>query len=123
MHWFMTAFRRYAEFSGRSRRKEFWGFILIYMLGGIALAIADVVLGFFSGEIGLGLLSGLFMLVLLVPSLAVTIRRLHDIDRSGWWYLVGFIPLVGAIVLLVFSLKDGTPGPNRFGDDPKGASA
>lgn len=123
MDGFVTAFRRYAEFSGRSRRREFWGFMLIYILGCIALAIADVVLGLFSANIGLGLLSGLFALVLLVPSLAVTIRRMHDIDRSGWWYLVGFVPLVGGIVLLVFSLQGGTPGPNRFGEDPKGAAA
>lgn len=123
MDGFVTAFRRYADFSGRSRRREFWGFMLVYILGCIALAIADVALGLFSGDIGLGLLSGLFVLVLLVPSFAVTIRRLHDIDRSGWWYLVGFVPLVGGIVLLVFSLRDGTPGSNRFGENPKGATA
>ena len=119
MHWFMTAFRRYADFSGRSRRKEFWGFALICVLGGIALVIADVALGTYNPESGLGLLSGLFTLVLLVPSVAVTVRRLHDIDRSGWWYLIGFIPLLGGIVLLVFSLRDGTPGSNRFGESPK----
>lgn len=119
MHGFMTALRRYAEFSGRSRRREFWGFALICVLVGIALVFVDVAMGMYQPESGLGLLSGIFTLALLVPSVAVTVRRLHDIDRSGWWYLIGFIPLLGGIVLLVFSLRDGTSGSNRFGESPK----
>jgi uncharacterized membrane protein YhaH (DUF805 family) len=65
------------------------------------------------------LLSSIFSLAVLVPSIAVSVRRLHDIDRTGWWVLIGLVPLVGWIVLLVFHVQDGTPGPNRFGPDPK----
>jgi uncharacterized membrane protein YhaH (DUF805 family) len=72
---------------------------------------------------GVGLLSGIYGLAILIPSLAVTVRRLHDIDRSGWWILIGLVPLIGTIVLLVFAVTEGTPGTNQYGLNPKEATA
>src|SRR5699024_7886209 len=104
---------RYADFTGRSRRSEFWWFALFCLLLNIALAIvgevSDILGGILSFVIGLGLI---------VPIIAVAVRRLHDIDRTGWWVLINLIPLIGWIVLLVFFVQRGTPGENRFGPDP-----
>ncbi|GAA4671352.1 DUF805 domain-containing protein [Phytohabitans rumicis] len=112
---------KYVEFGGRARRAEYWWFVLFSVLLGIVTSILDVALGtdFEGSFMSSGLFSLIANLALLLPSLAVAVRRLHDIDRSGWWILIGLIPLVGVIVLLVFSLQDGTPGPNRFGPSPK----
>ena len=123
MNWYLEALKKYATFEGRARRKEYWFFVLFNVLAIIVLEILDVVLGTFSKETGFGLLSGLYAIAVLLPSLAVTVRRLHDTDRSGWWILINFIPLIGAIVLLIFTLLDGTPGSNRFGPNPKGEAA
>jgi uncharacterized membrane protein YhaH (DUF805 family) len=79
--------------------------------------------GTFSSSSNVGLLNGVYSLAVLIPSLAVTVRKLHDIDRTGWWILIGLVPLIGTIVLLVFALLDGTPGDNRYGPNPKEASA
>ena len=115
MSWFLMALKKYAEFSGRSRRSEYWFFILFYILIAIALAFVDGAMG---AATGFGVLSGIFALAMFIPSLAVTVRRLHDTDRSGWWILIGFIPLIGTIVMFVFMVLDST-GPNRFGPNPK----
>lgn len=120
MNWYLEALRKYATFEGRARRKEYWFFILFNVLAVVVLGIIDVVLGTSSKETGLGLLSGLYLLAVLLPALAVTVRRLHDTDRSGWWILIEFIPLIGGLVLLIFTLLDSTPGSNRFGPSPKG---
>jgi len=135
MEWMLLPFRRYAQFSGRSRRKEFWYFTLFVFVVNIVLSLLDSMLGLggtttrevnraawgFSAYYGTsgGLLSGLFALGTLIPSLALSVRRLHDLNRSGWWILLIFLVLIGWIVLLVFYLTDGTRGPNRFGPDPK----
>jgi uncharacterized membrane protein YhaH (DUF805 family) len=120
MNWFMEALRnKYATFEGRARRKEYWNYVLFYCLALIALLLVDGVFGTLNEEAGIGLLSGLFALGTNVPSLAVTVRRLHDTDRSGWWVLIGFIPIVGDIVLIVFTVLDSQPGANRFGPNPK----
>jgi uncharacterized membrane protein YhaH (DUF805 family) len=118
MDWMLQPLRKYADFTGRARRKEYWLFAL-------GVWIVDVVLmaltGGFSGHGFLSnLVVGLFGLTVLVPSIAVGFRRLHDTNRSAWWLLIGLIPVIGAIVLLVFFVLDGTPGENRFGPDPKG---
>lgn len=113
---------QYATFSGRARRSEYWWFALFNLLVSIVAAIIDVVAGTDFGS-GSGVFSVIVTLALLLPSLAVTVRRLHDTERSGWWILIGIIPIVGAIVLLVFMVLDGTPGPNRFGPSPKQAPA
>jgi uncharacterized membrane protein YhaH (DUF805 family) len=121
MKWFTEALtRKYATFEGRARRKEYWYFVLFYVLAIVALAIVDEMIGTFSEEAEIGLLSGLFVLATFIPSLAVTVRRLHDTDRSGWWILINLIPIIGAIVLLVFTVLDSQPGENRFGANPKG---
>jgi uncharacterized membrane protein YhaH (DUF805 family) len=123
MNWFLIAVKqKYADFSGRARRSEYWYFLLFYMLILIALSVVDVVLGWFSSDAGVGVLSGIYTLALLIPSLSVSVRRLHDTDRSGWWLLIGLLPLIGGIVLLVFFVQDSQAGANRFGPNPKTAA-
>jgi uncharacterized membrane protein YhaH (DUF805 family) len=120
MKWFLEALtKKYATFAGRARRSEYWYFMLFYFLAIVAMAIVDGLAGTFSEEAEIGLFSGLFVLATIVPSIAVTVRRLHDTDRSGWWILINFIPIIGAIVLLVFTVLDSQPGANRFGPNPK----
>jgi uncharacterized membrane protein YhaH (DUF805 family) len=119
MSWFVEALKKYAVFSGRSRRKEYWYFVLFVVFISIVLSTIDGLFGTYHRESGAGLLSTMFSLAVLIPSIAVSVRRLHDIDRTGWWVLISLVPLVGWIVLLVFHVQDGTPGPNRFGPDPK----
>ncbi|HKE93183.1 MAG TPA: DUF805 domain-containing protein [Povalibacter sp.] len=121
MNWYLGVLKKYAVFSGRARRKEFWMFELINFLIIVVLCIVDMHTGTIQPVSGLGLLSGIYSLAVLIPSLAVSVRRLHDTDRSGWWLLLGLIPLVGSIILLVFFCLSGTPGENRFGPDPKAA--
>ena len=120
MNWYREALRKYATFDGRSRRREYWFFALFNFLILVALSIVDMGLGSFSEEAGIGLLGGLFCLGIILPSIAVTVRRLHDTNRSGWWILINLIPLVGAIVLLVFTVLDSQPGGNKYGPNPKG---
>jgi uncharacterized membrane protein YhaH (DUF805 family) len=118
MDWMLMPLRRYAQFSGRSRRKEYWMYTLFVVLVSLIAGAIDGALGL-AGESGYGPLGGIFTLATLIPSIAVGIRRLHDTDRSGWWLLIALIPLIGALVLLFFFVSDGTGGPNRFGPDPK----
>lgn len=120
MNWYLAALKKYADFSGRARRKEYWFFALFNFLITLALIFVDVSIGGLSPEAGLGMFSGLYSLGVLIPSIAVTVRRLHDSDKTGWWILIGLIPLIGAIVMLVFMVIDGTPGNNSYGSDPKG---
>ncbi len=122
MNWFLLVLKKYADFSGRAQRAEYWYFTLFYILIYLALAFIDGVAGTFSMEMGMGLASTIFMLVMIVPSMAVGVRRLHDTDRSGWWLLIGLVPLIG-IVLIVFLVRDGTPGENRFGANPKAVAS
>ncbi len=131
-----TCFGKYASFTGRARRSEFWWFWLFNLIVTVILNIIDNAVGwivdlgsetintgngvvtFANGDIGA--LSTIWFLVILLPFLSVTIRRLHDTDRSGWWWWIWLVPCVGPIVLLVFMLLDSTPGDNRFGANPKG---
>ena len=122
MSWYLEALKKYAVFSGRARRTEFWYFVLFNIIVTIVLSVIDRLIGTFSGASNIGILSGIYGLAVLIPTLAVTVRRLHDIDRTGWWILLGLIPLIGTIVLLVFYLTPGTPGSNRYGPDPKQAT-
>ncbi len=121
MNWFLTALKKYAVFRGRAQRSEYWFFVLFYTLIAIVLAIVDGVTGTYSRSAGVGLLGGIFTLAMLVPSLAVSVRRLHDTDRSGWWLLIGLVPVIGVIVLIIFFVLDSQPGANRFGPYPKGS--
>lgn len=110
-----SALRGYLNFSGRACRSEYWWFYLAVLLVNVVIGIIEGVTGIGGGG---GLLSTLFSLAILLPSLAVAVRRLHDIDRSGWWLLLWLIPLVGFIVLVIWACTRGTPGDNRFGPDP-----
>lgn len=123
MDWYLIVLKKYLVFEGRARRKEYWFFILFNILIGIGLAIIDNMTGTLNAETGTGLLSGIYSLAVLIPTIAVAIRRLHDTDRSGWWLLLAFVPLIGGLVLLVFFVLDGTPGSNRFGPSPKGLAS
>jgi uncharacterized membrane protein YhaH (DUF805 family) len=114
-----TCLRKYAVSSGRARRSEYWWFWLACAILSLVFVVLDGIL--FPGN-EIGVLSTILTLGLFLPSLGATIRRLHDTDRSGWWVLVGLIPLAGIVVLLVFMALDGTKGTNRFGDDPKSAA-
>lgn len=129
MNWMILPYRRYAEFSGRSRRREYWSFALFYFLVMVAL---NAVFGTNEVERGQGAFvygtrlvgaggwaGGLFWLASIVPGLAVSVRRLHDQDRSGWLLLLWLVPFLGWFALLVLMCLDGTRGPNRFGPDPK----
>jgi len=119
MNWYIQVLKKYADFNGRARRKEYWFFSLFNILISISLGIIDNVFGTCSAEMHTGLFEGIYSLAVMIPGLAVTVRRLHDTDRSGWWLLLVLIPLIGWAVLLVFMILDGTPGDNRFGPDPK----
>ena len=126
MEWMLLPLKRYADFQGRSRRKEYWMFALGVVIVAIVLSIIEGILIIEgiqseSGNIGgaYGPLSAIFLLAIIVPAIAVQVRRFHDQDKSGWWVLLGLIPLLGGIVVLVFMCLEGTRGPNRFGPDPK----
>jgi len=121
-----TIKNRYAKFDGRASRSEFWYFILFYFVSNIILALLDTfvinpMLGATPSQMGQGgFLQIIFALAMLVPSIAIAIRRLHDIGKSGWWYLIVFIPIVGLLVLLYFFVQDSQPGTNQYGHNPKG---
>jgi uncharacterized membrane protein YhaH (DUF805 family) len=118
MKWYFETLRKYAVFAGRARRREYWMFELWNTLVLAALIIIDVRVSA-SGHDDRAVLTGLYLLATAVPSLASLVRRLHDTNHSGWAILIGLIPLVGQFVLLRFLIKDGDPGGNRFGPNPK----
>lgn len=119
MSWFLLALRKYATFEGRSRRSEYWYFVLFCLLIVGVLAMLDALLGTYSLAGGVGLLSGLFSLAMLVPTLAVSCRRLHDTGRSGWWLLIVCVPGMGAMVLILFLARDSEHAVNEHGGNPK----
>ncbi|WP_137681198.1 DUF805 domain-containing protein [Aurantiacibacter suaedae] len=142
MEWMLMPLRKYAQFSGRSRRKEFWMFALLNMIVYsvvIGLMVATSGASAFAGAnsanplaiytslfTGVGLLLAVWALAVFIPSIAVSVRRLHDRDMSGWWYLgfivasmIPFIGLIASIAFIVIMALPGTPGPNRYGPDPK----
>lgn len=115
MNNYLQVLKKYAEFKGRSSRKEYWYFQIIQLLIIIFLVYWDSRLNMLDLEAGFGTLSGLYIVATLVPSLAVTVRRLHDISRSGWWFFISLVPLVGPIILLVMMLMAGEPAKNEYG--------
>jgi uncharacterized membrane protein YhaH (DUF805 family) len=121
--WAIEAFKKYAVFRGRSRRKEYWYFVLFTLIISVALSIVDVLIGTWYPSSSIGLLSGIFSLAILIPSIAVSVRRLHDIGRTGWWVLIGLVPIIGPIVLIVFAIMDSESGGNQYGANPKTAPA
>ncbi len=116
----MMPIQRYAQFSGRSRRMEYWMFAVGLIGVSIVISIVETMLGL-AGMVGgaIGPISALFTLATLIPSIACAVRRLHDQDKSGWWLLLAFVPVLGALVLLVFMFLPGTSGDNQYGADPK----
>ncbi len=120
MNWFLQALQRYAEFGGRSRRSEFWYFILFSTIISLILSFLDEAIGFTFDDTGFfGALSSIYSLAILIPSIAVGVRRLHDTGRTGWWYLLLLVPFIGIIVLIIFWVQDGEPGTNKWGRNPK----
>jgi uncharacterized membrane protein YhaH (DUF805 family) len=119
MNWYLQALKKYAVFTGRARRKEYWFFVLFNIIISAALAIVDYFTGTYSATYGMGLLGCLYTLGVLIPAIAVSVRRLHDTGRSGWWLLLALIPVIGGIVLLVFMVFDSDPGENKYGPSPK----
>ncbi|NPB02982.1 MAG: DUF805 domain-containing protein [Thermotogae bacterium] len=122
MRYYIRALQNYANFSGRASRKEFWMFQLFFFLIYTATVVMDVLLGT-AFENGRGPFMGLFSsatyLAHLLPAISLLVRRLHDIDKSGWYLLLFLIPVVGPILLLIWTLTPGTPGENRFGPPPQ----
>jgi len=110
---YLGVLKKYAVFSGRARRKEFWMFVLINFIIAVVLSGVDMMLG-------LGFLGFIYAIATLVPALAVGARRLHDIGKTGWWQLVGLVPLIGLIILIIFFVMDSNPGDNQYGPNPKG---
>lgn len=121
MNWYVSVLKKYVEFSGRASRTEFWMFALINFVIGIVLGIIDGVIGT-KGAYGLGALGGLYNLAVLLPSLAVAARRLHDTGRSAWWLLLLFVPIIGWVVLLVFYILESQTGDNEYGPSPHPAT-
>ena len=121
--WAKRPLQKYAEFSGRAPRAEYWWFYLLTMIAFVIAIFIDGMIGSDFGGSGYGVVTALAGLALIVPSIAVGIRRLHDTDRTGWWLLIALVPLVGAIVLLVFYVTEGTKGDNQYGPDPYAGGA
>ena len=122
MEYYKKVLNHYADFTGRARRKEYWMFVLVNFLVMMVVGIISGLLSTaFSSEVPFVLFYGAYSLAILVPTLGVTVRRLHDIGKSGWMYFVGLIPLIGGIWLLVLLVTEGNHGPNQYGEDPKNA--
>lgn len=121
MNWYLAVLKKYAVFSGRARRMEYWMFVLFNIIFGMIAFYLDKTLGLAYSEYGYGPIYGLYTLFVLIPSIAVAVRRLHDIGKSGWMLLLVFIPLIGAIWLLVLFVRNGDTGSNSYGTDPKAA--
>jgi uncharacterized membrane protein YhaH (DUF805 family) len=113
MNWYLEVLKKYAVFSGRARRKEYWMFFLFNIIITVVLGVID---GIISEQ---GVISSLYSLAVLIPGIAVTVRRLHDIGRNGWWFFLALVPIIGTIVLIVFMVKDSQPGENQYGQNPK----
>lgn len=121
MSWYIQAIKNYVNFSGRARRKEFWMFFLFNMIFSMIAAIIDRLIGLNFVLMGrnMGIISLLYSIFVFIPGLSMSFRRLHDIDKSAGWMFIALVPIVGAIVLLVFEVMPGTVGTNRYGEDPK----
>jgi uncharacterized membrane protein YhaH (DUF805 family) len=120
MNWYLEVLKKYAVFDGRARRKEYWFFQLFNILISMALGFIDVWTGFFDPETGLGVFSGIYAVGVMIPGMAVSVRRLHDTGRNGWWILINLVPLLGTLVFLYFMVLDSNPEKNEYGSSPKG---
>ncbi|MDP9315926.1 MAG: DUF805 domain-containing protein [Chloroflexota bacterium] len=122
MRWYLDVLKKYAVFRGRARRKEYWMFFLFNIIISFILGLVD---GLISVALGSdqNILANLYLLAVLLPGIAVSVRRLHDTGRSAWWVLIGLIPIIGPIILVVFLVQDSNPGQNEYGANPKEAMA
>ena len=118
MNWYLDAWKNYINFQGRARRKAYWMFFLFNLIALVILGLIESAIGL-SGQNGYGILTGLYTLAMIFPLIALAVRRLHDTGRSGWWILIGLVPLIGPIVLIVFYVTDSQPGSNQYGPNPK----
>lgn len=120
MNWYLKVLRKYAVFSGRARRKEYWYFILFNTIIIFVLGLIDSDMGTtVSPNSRMGLLGGVYTLAILIPAIAVTVRRLHDTNRSGAWFLIIIVPIIGHLILLIFTVQNSKPGRNKYGENPK----
>ena len=119
MNWYIDALKNYANFQGRARRKAYWMFALFNIIAIVVLIFIEGLIGLRS-EGGLGALAGLYLLAVTIPSLALSVRRLHDIGKSGFWFFIQLVPLIGGIWFLILTVKDSQPGTNQYGPNPKG---
>lgn len=119
MNWYLKALRQYADFSGRARRREYWTFALYNFIFLLMAWLLDIALGTASGGQGPGIFYFLYIVAVFVPSLAVGVRRMHDLGKSGWTLLLAFIPFVGGIIIFIFTVMEGESRPNKWGPDPK----
>jgi uncharacterized membrane protein YhaH (DUF805 family) len=113
MSWYLQVLKKYAVFSGRARRKEYWYFTLFNLIIAFVLGLIDALVGTY------GVLGSLYSLAVLLPTIGVSVRRLHDTGHSGWWLFIGLIPLIGAIILLIYMASDSQAGTNQYGPSPK----
>ncbi len=118
MNWYFEVLQKYAVFDGRARRKEYWYFTLFNMIIVYAISALDHLVFSTVTDSGVGLLGAIYFLAVFLPYLSVSIRRLHDTDRTGWWLLINLIPLIGMIVFIVFMASKGTEGDNQYGPSP-----
>tara|TARA_B100000768_G_scaffold112794_1_gene104442 strand:+ start:96 stop:467 length:372 start_codon:yes stop_codon:yes gene_type:complete len=119
MNWYLKALNQYADFNGRARRKEYWMFFLFNMVFAALASLIDIAAGTANLDSGSGLFQGIYSLAVLIPGLAVGVRRLHDVGKSGWMLLIALIPIIGAIWLLVLMVTDSKEGTNKWGENPK----
>ena len=123
MNWYLKVLNQYSDFKSRARRKEYWMFALVNFIISFAIVGIDNALGlsfnYTENVSGSGVFNLFYNLLILIPSLAVAVRRLHDIGKSGWMLLIGLIPLVGAIWLLILLLRNSEAGENKYGPNPK----
>ena len=117
MNYYSICLSKFADFSGRARRREYWTFALVNCL--IAMLLLILGLAFGEDSPASNIMVTIFYLIMLVPNLSVSVRRLHDIGKSGWWLFIGLIPLIGSLLLLVWSFMDSEPDENQYGENPK----
>lgn len=118
MNWYLAVINKYVDFSGRARRKEYWMFFVFNIIISFVVALVGGLIGGRDGLLTVSL-PGLYTLFIFLPSLAVTVRRLHDTNRSGWWILISLVPFFGALILFVFTILDSDPDTNTYGPNPK----
>lgn len=119
MEWYIKVLKQFSDFSGRARRKEYWMFVLFNMIFAIVAIILDNIMGLAFEDIGYGPIYGIYVLIVLIPGLAVGVRRLHDTGKSGWMMLLLLLPIIGAIWLLILFVTDSQPGSNEYGPNLK----